>query len=125
MRCQPTTVSGFTTTNALAHFDHQRWGPEPEHAIPKGQPGSRVLALEDGDLLPQGDELQSEVVPGAEEGTELKKTSQEKPGHEPSLRDSGDQKPGSCKFLILRSNGILTTDKSTKCFAAIDLYRCP
>src|SRR5215472_15642966 len=26
-RCQPTTVSGFTISNALAHFDHQRRRP--------------------------------------------------------------------------------------------------
>src|SRR5262252_240655 len=26
-RCQPTTVSGFTTTTTLAHFDHQRRRP--------------------------------------------------------------------------------------------------
>jgi hypothetical protein len=49
---------------------------------------------------------------GAEEGTEPRKKSQEKPGHGPSLRDSVDRKPDSCKLLILRSNGILTTDRS-------------
>ena len=47
----------------------------------------------------------------AEEGTEPRKKSQEKPGHGPSLRDSVDRKSDSCKLLILRSNGILATDK--------------
>ena len=60
--------------------------------------GSGGLTLEDADLLPQGDELQSEVMSRAEEGTEPRKKSQEKPGHGPSLRDSVDrsQIPVSC-----------------------------
>ena len=41
---------------------------DPEQAIPWTQLGSRVLTLEDADLLPQGDELQSQVMSGAEEG---------------------------------------------------------
>ena len=77
----------------------------------KAQPGSRILTLEDADLLPQGDELQSEVMPRAGEGTEPRKKSQEKPGLGPSLRDAVDRKLDSCKLLILRSTRILTTDR--------------
>jgi hypothetical protein len=47
----------------------------------------------------------------AEEGSEPRKKSQEKPGHGPSLHDAVVGKAGSCKLLILRSNRILTTDK--------------
>ena len=88
--------------------DHQHarpFGPptveaEPEQAIPWTQLGSGVLTLEDADLLPQGHELQSQVMSQAEEGTEPRKKSQEKPGHGPSLRDSVDrsQIPVSCWF---------------------------
>ena len=48
---------------------------EPEQAIPWTQLGSGVLTLEDADLLPEGDELQSEVMSRAEEGTEPRKKS--------------------------------------------------
>ena len=45
--------------------------------ITNTQPGSRILPLEDADLLPQGDELQSEVMSRAEEGTEPRKKARE------------------------------------------------
>src|SRR6516165_8896139 len=98
--------------------DHQHAGlsgpatsqAQPEETIPRVQLRPGVFALENADLLPQGDELQSQVMSRAEEGTEPRKKSHEKPGHGPSLHDSVDRKSGSCKLLILRSNRILTTD---------------
>ena len=85
--------------DGLRFHDHQHARPfrpetskaQPEETIAKPQLGSRVLTLEDADLLPQGDELQSQVMSGAEEGTEPREKGQEKSGHEPSLRDSVDR----------------------------------
>ncbi|HEY6291195.1 MAG TPA: hypothetical protein VI455_06475, partial [Terriglobia bacterium] len=74
---------------------------QPEETIAQPQPGSPVLTLEDADLLPQGDELQSQVMSGAEEGTEPREKSQKKPDHEPSLHDAVHGRGGSCKSLIL------------------------
>jgi len=97
------------------HHQHARpFGPptpeaEPEQAIPWTQLGSGVLTLEDADLLPEGDELQSEVMSRAEEGTEPRKRRQKKPDHGSSLHDTVERKTGSCKWLILRSNQILRT----------------
>ena len=71
---------------------------EPEQAVPAAQLGSGVLALEDPDLLPQGDELQPEVMSRAEEGTGPREKSQKKPDHGPILHDAVDRKavPASC-----------------------------
>jgi hypothetical protein len=83
-RCRLTTVSGFTTTSTLAHFDQQRRRPSPKRR--SGQPGSGVLALEDSDRLPDGDVLQSQVMSPAEEGTEPREKTQKKPNHGPIYR---------------------------------------
>ena len=61
---------------------------QPEKTIAKAQPGSRIFTLEDSDLLPEGNELQSEVISRAEENTEPREKKQKKPNHGPSLHDS-------------------------------------
>ena len=61
--------------------------------------------------MPEGDELQSHVMSGAEEGTQPREKSQKKTDHGPSLHDAVVGKAGSCKRLILRSNGILRTHR--------------
>ena len=66
---------------------------DPEQAIPWTQLGSGVLALEDADLLPQGDDLQSQVMPRAEESIEPEEHCQQKPDHSSSLSDSVGLKP--------------------------------
>src|SRR5262249_37809069 len=95
-RCQPTTVSGFTITNTLVSTRNGE--AQPQEAIPKDQSGSGILALENADLLSQGDELQSQLVSRAEEGTEPRERIQKKPDHGPSLHDSVDRSrvPASC-----------------------------
>ena len=60
--------------------------------IAKPRLGTRVLTFEDADLLPQDDELQSQVMSGAEEGTEPNETSPKKPDHGPSLHDTVHRK---------------------------------
>src|SRR6516162_11523728 len=109
MRCQPTTVSGFTITSTLAHFDHQRWRPSQNTRSQGLNWGRGFLRLRTPTCLPEGDELQSEVMSRAEEGTEPRKKSQKKPDHGSSLHDTVERKTGSCKWLILRSNQILRT----------------
>src|SRR6516225_10494714 len=107
-------------SSGLRFHDHQHARPflttsagGPARRDHKHSTGSRILPLEDADLLPQGDELQSEVMSRAEEGTGPREKSQKKPDHGPILHDAVDRKAGSCKLLILRSNRILTTH-STK-----------
>ena len=102
-RCQPKTVPGFTTpahspiltTNAQA---------DPEQAIPWTQQGLGLVTLEDADLLPQGDELQSEVMSRAEEGTEPREKGQKKPDHGASLHDAFDGKAGFLQAADFASN---------------------
>jgi hypothetical protein len=84
---------------------------QPEQAIPRTQLRSGFLTLEDADLLSQGDELQSEVMSGAEEGTEPRKKRQEKRDHEPSLHEAVGREAGSCKSLISQGNRILATHR--------------
>ena len=113
----PAETGAMPADDGLRPHDHQNarpFGPptpeaEPEETITKTHPGSRILALEDADLLPEGDELQSEVMSRAEEGTEPRKRRQKKPDHGSSLHDTVERKTGSCKWLILRSNQILRT----------------
>ena len=70
--------------DGLRFHDHQRARPfrpptpeaQPEETIAKSQLGSRVLTFEDADLLPQGDELQPQVISGAEEHTEPREKNQ-------------------------------------------------
>ena len=79
----PPEPGAMPADDGLRLHDHQRTRPfrpptpeaQPEEAITKAQPGSRILTLEDADLLPEGDELQSEVMSRAEEGTEPRKKS--------------------------------------------------
>ena len=108
-RCQPTTVSGFTTTSTLAHLDHQRRRPSQKRRSQRLTRGLGFLRLRTPTCLPEGDELQSEVMSRAEEGTEPRKRRQKKPDHGSSLHDTVERKTGSCKWLILRSNQILRT----------------
>ena len=63
-------------------------------------------------LEPEGDELQSQVMSGAEKGTEPREKSQKKLDHGPSLHDAGAREGGFCKSLILRTNRILRTHTS-------------
>jgi hypothetical protein len=101
--------------DGLGLHDHQHARPfqpatpeaQPEEEIPKGQPGSGVLRLEDADLLPQGKELQSQVMSRAEEDTDPTEKKQKKPNHGPSFHDAVDPKGGSCNLLIVRSVRIL------------------
>ena len=104
----PPEPHAMPADDGLRLHDHQHpclfWPPtpeaQPEETIAKAQPGSRILTLEDADLLPQGDELQSEVMPRAEEGTQPRKKSQEEPDHGPSLHDLVDRRLGSSEWLI-------------------------
>ena len=89
------TVSGFTITNALAHCDHQRRRASQKRRSQGLNWGPGVLTFEDADLLPQGDELQSQVMSGAEKGPEPREKSQKKPDHGPSLHDTVHGKAGS------------------------------
>jgi hypothetical protein len=69
--------------DGLRFHDHQGARPfrpptpeaQPEETIAKPQLGSGILTLEDADLLSQGDELQSQVMSAAEEGTEPREKS--------------------------------------------------
>ena len=89
--------------DGLRFHDHQRARPfrpptpeaQPEETIAKPQPGSGVLTFEDADLLPQGDELHSQVMSGAEKGTEPREKSQKKPDYGPGLHDPVHGKAGS------------------------------
>src|SRR5215831_21001313 len=110
----PPEPGAMPADDGLRLHDHQHarpFGPptaeaEPEQTTPKAQAGSGVLALEDADLLSQGNQLQSQFMSRAEEGTEPRKRRQKKPDHGSSLHDTVDRKIGSCKWLILRSNRI-------------------
>ena len=92
----PAETSAMPAHDGLRLHDHQHVRsfrpatPEalPEEAIAKHQPRSGVLALEDSDLLPEGDELQSQVMSRAQEGTEPREKTQKKPNHRPSLHES-------------------------------------
>jgi hypothetical protein len=84
---------------------------QPEETIAKAQPGSRILKLEDADLLPEGHEFQSEVMSRAEEDTEPREKSQKKPDHGRSLHDAVATGRRCCKLLIARIDGILRTDR--------------
>jgi hypothetical protein len=88
--------------------------PQPEDTIAKAQPGSRILTLDDADLLSEGNEFQSEVMSRVEEDTEPREKSQKKPDHGPSLHDAVDRKAGSCKLLIVQTNRILRTDSEQR-----------
>ena len=113
----PAEPGAMPADDGLWFHDHQHarpFGPptpeaEPEETITKTHPGSRILALEDADLLSQSNQLQSQVMSRAEEGTEPRKRRQKKPDHGSSLHDTVERKTGSCKWLILRSNQILRT----------------
>src|SRR5262249_23154343 len=43
--CQSTTVSGFTTTSTLAHFDHERWRPSQKRRSQRLNRGFGFLRL--------------------------------------------------------------------------------
>ena len=63
-------------------------GPEPaqaspEQPVPRIQPRARTLPLEDGDLLPQGQDFQGSVVPTAEENSHQGHESKNELEHEP------------------------------------------
>ena len=86
------------TTSALAPFGPRAPKAKPEQAFPVGQLGSGVVALAGPDLLRLGDELQCQIMSGAQEGTEPREKSQKKPDHGPvyMTQSTGSLVPASC-----------------------------
>jgi hypothetical protein len=92
----PAETGAMPAHDGLGLHDHQHARPfrpatpeaQPEETIAKAQPGSRILTLEDTDLLPQGDEFQSQIMSRAEEDAEPREKSQKEPDHGRSLHDT-------------------------------------
>ena len=74
----------------LRFHNDQDFGPSgpnvaqrrPEQPVPRIQPRARALPLEDGDLLPQGQDFQGSVVPTAEENSNGGQESKDESEHE-------------------------------------------
>ena len=74
----------------LRFHNDQDFGPSgpnvaqrrPEQPVPRIQPRARTLPLEDGDLLPQGQDFQGSVVPTAEENSNGGQESKDESEHE-------------------------------------------
>jgi hypothetical protein len=54
----------------------------PEQPVERVQPGSRSFSFQDGDLLPEGDNLQGGIGPGAEVDAEGSEESEDEMEHE-------------------------------------------
>ena len=60
-RCQVITVAGFTTASASAHRDHTRETEDPERPVDAAKRWPGPGAPENGELLPEHEDLYNEA----------------------------------------------------------------
>ena len=81
-RCQRTTVSGLTMMSASVHRSQREHNATQKSRSQRLRPG-RGIALEHRELLAQDENLQAEVVAGAEKGKQVRRKCGGKLDHEP------------------------------------------
>ena len=108
-RCQPTTVSGFTTTSTLAHCDHQRRRPIQNRRSHGLIWGRGFLRLRTPTCCRKATSSSPRSCRERKKAPNQERKARRNRIMGPSLHDAVDGKAGSCKRLILRSNGILRT----------------
>jgi hypothetical protein len=92
----------------------------PEDPVPPVQWGSRTLAFEHGDLLPQGEDLESVITSGLKERAERGKAREDRfDQHEPILFNMAQtwiRLFETCwrKFLILGQDQVLATNSARR-----------
>jgi hypothetical protein len=129
LTCCETLRCTALSSHRLRFYDDQRLRPScpeasqrnPEQPIPLTQSWARALALEHDQLLAQGNNLEYEVMPGAEQAGPPPEETESKSKHRGSLPllVIADRKRlrGLCwvtRSLSLRPRLILATDRSTQ-----------